>query len=204
MKLNNCILYCNLTVHTIIFCTCNITIVLLKKIFKKLAVNTDAVFIVSAMFSHYKNNTKHLSSHFSGQNIFLRCIVRWIINTPVSDYITLNRLSFSVSFVHFRLNMALILSWSYSHINSQWSLLLSSQGEHKMFQWAPLGTLSEVLLFELLRKTDLWNILWFLGLNKALCAKCFLEGAATGGYMFDVSESSYIQSHTFTHFVSPC
>lgn len=71
-----------------------------------------------------------------------------------------------------------------------------------MFQWALLGTLSEVLLFELLCKTDLWNIPWFRGLNKALCAMYFLEGAAIREKcLMSLSHptSSPTHSHTSSH-----
>lgn len=58
------------------------------------------------------------------------------------------------------------------------------------------------LLFELLLKTDLWNIPWFRGLNKALCAVCFLEGAAIGEKrLMSLSHptSSPTVSHTSSH-----
>lgn len=56
------------------------------------------------------------------------------------------------------------------------------------------------LLFEPLRKTNLWNLSLFRGLNKALCAVYFFGRGSYKGEVFDVSKSPYIQSHTFTHF----
>lgn len=150
---------------------------------------------------------KCLSTNFIEQNVFsvYRQVNDQANRSSTILYNIERTLSFSFSFVHFKLNMALNLTWADSHINSLWSFVAF------ILRWAkdfPLGST--------------WNIVWsFCSLN--LCARptsetyrrfvawikpfvlcIFLEGATIREKRL-MSLSHPTSSPTLSHTsVSPC